>query len=71
MPHDDPICAFEQWALTALDEHKLVDGEPVPMLTTLLYGACQGDQEWFTVVLQALEKAFNAGIEMGLGAGQR
>jgi hypothetical protein len=69
MSQTDSVTAFEQWALTALDEHKLIDGKPVPLLTTLLYGACQGDQERFTVVLQALEKAFNAGIELGVRAG--
>lgn len=66
---DDPVSAFEQWMLGVHDERKQIDGKPVPLLTTLLYDACDGDQVKFTMVLQAMEKAFDAGRNYILNEG--
>jgi hypothetical protein len=53
--------AFEHWCYTTTDDSALIDGRPVPLLTTLIYRVCNGDQDKFRDVLKALQAAFEAG----------
>lgn len=59
MSEDDPD--FERWCYTATDDRHMIDGSPVPMLTTLIYRVCNGDAEKFGEALHIVRSAFDAG----------
>jgi hypothetical protein len=48
-----------------MDANAQIDSKPVPLLTTLLYRACDADHAKFETVLDALQDAFEAGQKRG------
>ena len=53
--------AFDEWCFTATDDRTLIDGKPIPMMTTLLYRVCDNDRKKFEEAIRLLQAAFEAG----------
>lgn len=53
--------AFDQWCFLAVDPTVLIDGRPVPALTTVLFRVCAEDTGRFEDALRFLRMAFDAG----------
>lgn len=66
---DNP--AFRNWCYTTVDDTFTLNGKPVPLLTTLLYRACDNNPAKFKTVTDALQHAFEAGQKCGLKSSQQ
>lgn len=53
--------AFDRWTLRAKDDRHRLHGEPVPLLTTVLYRVCDNDEKRFEEAIRAMRLAFEAG----------